>query len=305
MLDTVEELYKRIVKIRLPQMAFQGLSENWLLKELGDIHWQMISNGMELETTDIKDENGNRLYASFVRVKYESDNPLSNYAENKNLMFEGTCARYGRKIYTSQITVRSEGLKGINAKLMTVFVASDQKTNELKIRNPAVEFKSKVQKLDEMSELYSEYVAEKKSFENAGSIRFEKMGLSQESIQKIFNSKRKVSFKKKYEINPYTDLNGYNLLYFASYMNISDSIERNLFNSIRGEFNIRGDWALSTSVLSRDIFYYGNCALNEDLNVSIDLIEFLQNGKLRIHSSIYKINNGQLIAKIDSLKTLI
>ena len=30
---------KRVVQVGMPQMALGCLSENWLLKELGDLHW--------------------------------------------------------------------------------------------------------------------------------------------------------------------------------------------------------------------------------------------------------------------------
>ena len=30
----------------MPQMANAALSENWLFKELGDIHWELLSKGL-------------------------------------------------------------------------------------------------------------------------------------------------------------------------------------------------------------------------------------------------------------------
>jgi len=45
-----------------------GLSENWLLRHLGDLHWQIICDALGKASRDIQDEQGSRLYASFVRV---------------------------------------------------------------------------------------------------------------------------------------------------------------------------------------------------------------------------------------------
>ncbi len=45
----------------MPQMAIGALSENWLFKEIGGRHWQMLCEGVNTNSDEIKDEEGNQL----------------------------------------------------------------------------------------------------------------------------------------------------------------------------------------------------------------------------------------------------
>lgn len=60
------------VEIRMPQMANGALSESWLLKYLGDKHWLLLSEGFNKKSSEFKDNSGNRLYATFVRINYST-----------------------------------------------------------------------------------------------------------------------------------------------------------------------------------------------------------------------------------------
>jgi hypothetical protein len=82
----------RSFNINMPQMSMGGLSESWLFKELGDMHWQMIT----------VDATGNRLYATFTRISVSS-NALVSYEENTPFDLEGDPSRFGAGIYFSEI----------------------------------------------------------------------------------------------------------------------------------------------------------------------------------------------------------
>jgi hypothetical protein len=69
---------KKKYKLNLPQLLWGGLSENWLSKELGDVHWEQITKALGRASGEITDGEGNRLYASFVRVRWSGDN-ISNF----------------------------------------------------------------------------------------------------------------------------------------------------------------------------------------------------------------------------------
>jgi probable biosynthetic protein (TIGR04098 family) len=71
-----------------------------------------------------------------------------------------------------------------------------------------------------------------------------------------------------YEPSPYSDYNGAGLLYFASYVTISDTAERQLVRSL-GLAPLSPDWALSTSAVRRDVFYYCNLALGDSITAEL------------------------------------
>ena len=73
---------KKDFTLSMPQLLSGGLSENWLLKELGDIHWKMISENLDAKSDSIVDSNGERLYASFVRLQWISNENLFSFKEH-------------------------------------------------------------------------------------------------------------------------------------------------------------------------------------------------------------------------------
>ena len=90
----------------MPQMANSALSENWLLKELGDLHWKLLSDGIEQKSSEFKDEIGNRLYATFIRIYYSLSN-LKSFQENERIDFSGSIKRFGNSTYLSEINGES------------------------------------------------------------------------------------------------------------------------------------------------------------------------------------------------------
>lgn len=55
----------------MPHLAVMGLSESWLLKEAGHVHWQLLEEAVGCRSRHWRDANGARLYASFIAYKFE------------------------------------------------------------------------------------------------------------------------------------------------------------------------------------------------------------------------------------------
>jgi hypothetical protein len=90
-----------------------------------------------------------------------------------------------------------------------------------------------------------------------------------------------------YEPSPYADYNGAGLLYFASYVTIADSMERRMVRHLGLDRYRRADivglrnpprpvgaagsrdWALLTSAVRRDVFYYENLPLGATLTAAL------------------------------------
>ena len=80
---------KRVVQVGMPQMALGCLSENWLLKELGDLHWETLCSSLQRSSNDLVDSQDRRLYATFVRIGFELDGTLKDFPEGDELTFSG------------------------------------------------------------------------------------------------------------------------------------------------------------------------------------------------------------------------
>ena len=95
---------RRSYQLNMPQMALGGLSESWLFKELGDIHWRLIARGLGTPSHEIADANGERLYATFTRFRLNSSAGLAAYRENERIDLEAQASRYGAGLYFSEVT---------------------------------------------------------------------------------------------------------------------------------------------------------------------------------------------------------
>jgi probable biosynthetic protein (TIGR04098 family) len=275
------------IAIDMPQMAIEALSENWLFKELGNLHWQMLCKGLNTPSFDLKDELDNRLYATFVRIQIQSTTPLNNYKENEILNVNGKIKRYGNSMYYSDILLESSE-SAINARLMTSFSIRNSSDNTKLVKSQPKGLENSIEEFDTNPLFGNEYRLIKKSELNEVKIGTVKFTINNDYI-----------FETTYKINPYYDLNGVGLLYFASYPIINDVCESEYFNQTKKE-NIR--WEVTYYTLSRDILYYGNCNINEEIIYKLHSFEFISEDTIKINSSLHRKSDNILIARIFSIK---
>jgi probable biosynthetic protein (TIGR04098 family) len=226
------ELEKRAVERRnyalnMPQMALGGLSESWLFKEFGDMHWRMLATGLGRPSHLLQDEEGNRLYATFIRFQLEATCGLANFQENERVELDAVMSRYGAGMYFSD--ARASGQLGsIRARLASSFsrVEAEGSNTSLVKGLPQIPARCNIPATPELPEFVHDYRAR----------RAQALG---ESI-----------FACEYEIIPSHDINGVGLLYFAAYPTINDiCVTRYAGRSFATQY----------STVQRDVFYYGNC----------------------------------------------
>ena len=104
----------------MPQMAAGCLSENWLLKELGSLHWDALCSSLGRRSQDLTDADGRRLYSTFVRVRLQLDGTLADFREGDNLHLDIEMCRFGRSTLLSRISISSSSSSG-NVEMMSTF----------------------------------------------------------------------------------------------------------------------------------------------------------------------------------------
>jgi probable biosynthetic protein (TIGR04098 family) len=261
--------------LNMPQMALCGLSETWLFKELGDIHWSMITGGLQASTSELEDEAGSRLYATFCRVCIESSAPLSAFSENEEAVCDGEITRYGQGVFFSNIGFTGDN-KNIRATIMSSFAKRrmpGSNVNLVKAGLPVIPDECPIEKLTELPTFGIEYNDRR----------------NQAPGQPLF--------ERDYKINPYQDINGVGLLYFASYQSISDICELEYI----GEGN---RWAEETSTIKRDVYYFANSDINEKLIYRV-LHRRDFDSSVEIESSISRSSDGVVMAYVITRKALI
>lgn len=275
--EKTDIVHSENLEIRMPQMANSALSENWLLKFLGDTHWQLITKGFQKKSSEFKDDNGNRLYSTFIRINY-SVSPLYQFSENEIIDFNSSIKCFGNNTFLSKV-IGNCGEKKISASLMTTFsVRECTDNNKISKCEPKVRT-NKISQLSKTPLFLNDYRLLRKRLIEEISTDYG-----------IFPINDDILFSCEYSINPYYDINGVGLLYFASYPIISDKC----FD----EYYKQND---NLQTIYRDIFYFANCNSNEKIIFKLNSIDEIDNG-LKTTVSLFRKSDNQILSKILTIK---
>jgi probable biosynthetic protein (TIGR04098 family) len=260
---------RRTYLLNMPQMAVGGLSESWLFKELGDIHWNVLARALGQPTRLISDSAGDRIYATFTRIQMRSSCAIGAYEENERIDIDSGMSRYGAGLYFSEAMVN--GAAGsIQARLMSSFSkfgATGSNTSLFK-GLPELPPDCIIPALAEVPEFGRDY-----------------QGRRAEALAPPI-------FECEYEIMPGHDINGVGLLYFAAYPMIDD---------ICAARHAGRMYATGFSTRSRDIFYFGNSDADDKLIYRLHR-RASDDDTVEIESSISRKSDGNLMARIFTQK---
>lgn len=260
---------RRSYTINMPQMALSGLSEPWIFKELGDLHWQLITEFLKTPSRGIVDAEGDRLYATFTRILLDLPDTLRSVRENNPLDIDARLERYGSSFFFGHHDLVSTNGRGRAVTMSTFAKYGERGENTSLIKGtPLMPDPEALPPLADFPELGKTYRARRA--ENPETTLFE----------------------CEYKILPPHDINGVGLLYFAAYPTIFDLC----FERSEGD-----GFLLGTSTLSKDICYFANSEPDETLifklhsrNETDDAIEH--------HASLYRSSDHKRMAEVVSRK---
>ena len=261
------------IHLNMPQMALCGLSESWLLKEMGNLHWKLICDGLGTQSHNLATGRGHRLYATFTRIQYRVSKPLASFAENDLLELKTGISRYGAGLFFS----RTRGLcnsKTIQGQAMSSFTRREASVGNSALSRGQPEIPAGCPIMEEaaMPEFGVDYKTRKKRITAAP------------------------LFECAYDILPCHDINGVGLLYFAAYPSISDICEIQYM----GQGNA---WATQASVIARDIHYYANCDISDRIVYRVHDRQDIGN-RIIIESSLSRERDDRMMAYLITEKEL-
>ncbi|MFF9644158.1 beta-ketoacyl synthase N-terminal-like domain-containing protein [Kitasatospora aureofaciens] len=271
-------MLSRSVVLGLPSLSVGGLSENWLLREAGDLHWELISNHFGSKVADLADGDGTRLLPAFVRVRLTAADSLRFFAEHDRGQLDGTLARLDDQAFVSDVRFAT-ATSHVEARLLTSFVRRGA-GNWLSPGAPRNPGRAPVaQPTAEHLDFQAEFRARSGLGPGAGP------GL----------------FQDTYELNPFADVNAAGLLYFASYPHINDRGERKYLQALAPG----GEWAVEACTLSRDILYLGNCGIEDSVRYRLDDCRFESDHRAVLTSTLLRERDGRPLARIETVKRLV
>jgi probable biosynthetic protein (TIGR04098 family) len=213
--------------------------------------------------------------------------------ENQSITFEIELDRFGSSIIRSRQTGFIKGAPVIALEMITKFV-SRVRNNLNDLRPAPLELKlvHSIPDLSEPPELVRDF-------------------------QKVRDGARPTTARNgrgealapqgtyRYQPNPYVDYNGAGLLYFASYPAVADHIERLLL--MQGSGRSRDDdWALRSGTSARDVFYFGNLDLGQDIDGELkSAVLAADESEAELNTVLREASEGRRIAELFTSKTIL
>lgn len=314
-------------RVGMPQMAPGGkLSEVELFKLLGDFQWVSIAQLLGRPSHEIANEQGERLYASFVdfevcfgeRHSPESLGEGSEVAIRNRVQvyagrfIEGLSAIDDREIpdelLEKVVTKQDLAAQGVSwASISNAFIAQEGSNQKLKVWKPAGIDDLEVPQLREIPSGFSDH----ERVQSTGEI--EELGEvgSALLLQPVSDA------PIHYTVTPELDLNGAGLLYFARYPGMLNYAER-VTLSERLARPVSSELHACLSTEHRRIFYFANANAGERVRAIIEIRVLPPESfreapgpsrhrtpfKLSVRGDLYRCSDGMLMASSRVRKAL-
>jgi probable biosynthetic protein (TIGR04098 family) len=283
------------IVVDLPQTDAAGLSESWLFKHCGNLHWRELCTALgisRVNSSELSGEDGKPLYPTFVAIRARFDQPLSAIRLGDRFSTTISLTHFGRTFFCSRIELAGDGIN-CQLEMLTAFASLDARgANELHHTSPQLGLRSGATPLLRPPEILTQC----KAVRRGALANYELVG------HEFALQESPLTLTARCEPSPYTDFNGVGLLYFASYPSITDTLERRLIHD-HGLFRDERDWALSSSTIARDVFYHGNLALGESIVANLQRFDRVGNDAF-LHTILVAHKGGRKLADVLTAKRL-
>ena len=229
------------VRLGMPQLTLGGLSETWLLKELGAIHWQLIAEAAGLEQPAFRDTDGADVYPAFCGTSIAGAR-LNAAQEHDLLVIASDLARVSATQCASRHHLMCRGQPIGEVSLSSVFVKRGVTRNNqglVRVASPMLDLP-----------IRRDFVPITALASSIRSGRWQShFGFSPRTAEELG--------QMTFQPCPAQDFNGAGLLYFPSFSAFVD----------RAEWAMFGQLDLTTK--ARDVVYHGNIDPGETVVVSL------------------------------------
>lgn len=232
----------------MPQLSLTGISENWLLKECGQQHWEALASQAQRERPDFFDDVGRRSYAAFTAIRVRAEG-FEKVVENDDFEIHTSLRRIGQARHFSRHELVVDGKEHGCISMSSTFVTRREAGNNRSISRATLN--SLAGDVVETPVEATEMFDLGKAIRNSGLDNHE--AVSHDLL--AYLSTQYVSICEFLPC-PNGDFNGADLLYFASFQAFVD----------------RAEWLAHKFkeppvTTARDMFFYGNVNLGDSVLV--------------------------------------
>jgi len=253
------------LELGMPHLGRNNLSESGLFKVLGHDRWNRIQVLGGIPTSQIRDDAGERLYATFyfLELNLSPDKPLSAYEENQLVTLHTDLTHY-EKIYLDG-RYSFDGQPDHWIRCSNVFIYQERGPSKLSISIPATMDFTGIPELPEPPDSLS--LCRESRSSNA-------FWPPEPDDRPLFDGSREFVYKLDID----RDLNGAGLVYFANFISFLDLAEREILSALpdpppAGLLDARSPY-------KRRSGYFGNAQATDRLHVTVAARLRMQTGQL-------------------------
>lgn len=248
----------------MPHLNGNGLSETWLMKELGHRHWLMLACHLRLDNADFRTADGEEAYAAICATSL-TDARFDVVQANDILTIHSRLSAVSRTRTSTRHELSIHGRSVGAVELISTFVHRTIKDNNHSI--------ARVTLPEPQGERFQpSRLAEKDAdIRNGRSATHFGFQVPANKALRAF----------QFDPSASQEFNGAGLFYFAEYQALADRALENWFPR-------------KGPVVRKDVFFLGNIERNE--SVFFDLIDYSDEQKT-VHGQLRR-ENGKVIAKI-------
>ncbi len=240
------------LELGMPHLGRNNLSESALFKAIGADRWRQIEKAGKTPSALIRDEAGERLYATFyyLELKLSPDLPLATFGENSTVHFVTDLSHYS-KVYLdgrhSLVNYPDSWIRSSN-----VFIYQERGPSKLSVTVPVNMDFSEIPELPEQPDSLNlcRQAKARGSFIDPQPGEIELYAGEREFV---------------YQIDADRDLNGAGLVYFANFISFLDLAERRLLSELDDPMPPR--LLDRRSTYFRRIGYFGNAQSTDRLHI--------------------------------------
>ncbi len=233
-----------LIVLGMPHLTACGLSETWLLKELGHCHWHLIAQASGLERPVFRDRAGETVYATFCGIAIREAR-FDALREHDDLLIASDIARVSHTQFASRHHLSREGRTMGVVEMLTVFVKRTAPGQNRSIVRAAVEGLAPIRLRPDFTDLTSRMPLLRRGGWT------EHFGFRADAADAADTTTLLPC--------PSQDFNGAGLLYFSSFQAQVDRVEWMRFGSRHR--------VMTTT--ARDIVYHGNVDIGDPIVVAL------------------------------------
>lgn len=271
------------VRLGMPHLALGGLSESWLMKDLGHRHWMLLARMAGRAVPDFRDGDGAPVYAAFSALSVTGAD-FAALGENDLLTIRSGLARVSRTQCASRHALSRAGQPVGEVELVSAFVRRANGGGNHTVARVALDGfpPAAAPMADGLAGLAAEMRAGRRR-EHLG------FDLAEPATGGAFDIDR------SFEIDPCPaqDFNGAGFLYFSSFVAFVD----------RAEWHFDNRRAARPTTLRRDVFFHANIDPGERLRVRW-LAERRDGGRLAHRCRLERLGDGARLADAFTLRAL-